>query len=235
MHSQGPTGETTRYNKAPENKGILARIDMATPDRRFQRLLKDLRPVFAEHQFLRQGQNFVIESPECWGVVNFQRSLYSVPGETSFTVNAGVASKKILSFCGEPANKAPRHYCCHWESRIGQLIPGNLDRWWTLSDERSHENITPELKDRIVRLVIPVVRGHLSEDGILRLWEGNNPGLFEYPRLKYKSILLAERGELKSLPQIFERIREICGSSLARAGAEEHIARMKRRYCLSIQ
>ena len=54
---------------------------MQSPDQQFQRLLKELRPTLAEEEFRRKGQNFVIESPDCWGMINFQKSLYSAPGQ----------------------------------------------------------------------------------------------------------------------------------------------------------
>jgi hypothetical protein len=96
----------------------------------FQRLLKDLRPALAERGFRRKSQNFVIESPQCWGIINFQKSLYSAAGQKTFTVNVAIAAKRILHFHDEPTDKPPLHYKCHWEVRLGQLIPGCSDRWW---------------------------------------------------------------------------------------------------------
>jgi len=92
---------------------------MPPSDLLFQRLLKDLRPVLAEHGFRRKSQNFVIESPQCWGIINFQKSLYSSAGRKRFTVNVAIAVKRILRFYGEPANAPPLHYKCHWEVRLG--------------------------------------------------------------------------------------------------------------------
>jgi hypothetical protein len=62
----------------------------------FQRLLKDLRPALAERGFRRKSQNFVIESPQCWGIIDFQKSLYSAAGQKTFTVNVAIAAKRIL-------------------------------------------------------------------------------------------------------------------------------------------
>ncbi len=203
---------------------------MQSPDRLLQRLLRELRPALAEQGFRRKSQNFIAESAECWGVINFQKSLYSSTGQKKFTVNLAIASKRVLRFYGEPSDRAPRYYACHWDIRIGQLIPGNLDRWWTLSDEQSFDAVAPEIMDFILRLAVPIIRDHLSEAGLLKLWGSKNPGRFEYPTLKHKAILLCERGEFDMLPHIFDRIREICRGGAAEAGAEEHIATVKHRY-----
>lgn len=196
-----------------------------------QRLLKGLRLVLAEHGFRRKSQNFVIESPDCWGVINFQKSLYSAPGQKTFTVNVAIAAKRVLRFQGEPADRPPLHYKCHWEVRLGELIPGCHDRWWTLSVETSFQSVMTEVQKLMTEKAVPIVKHHLTEEGLLALW-GKILGGFEYPRLKEKSILLAERNEFDELPRIFLRIREICRGGLAEVGAEKHIAEVERRFHL---
>lgn len=97
---------------------------MPSADLLFRRLLKDLRPALAERGFHRRSQNFVIESPECWGVINFQKSLYSSPEEKKFTVNVAIAVKRVLRFYSEPEDKPPLHYKCHWRSDSVSLFLG---------------------------------------------------------------------------------------------------------------
>ena len=196
----------------------------------FRRLLKELRPKLADYGFRRRSQNFVIESSQCWGVINFQKSLYSSAQEKRFTVNVAIAAKAVLRFYNEPDDKPPLHYKCHWEVRLGQLIPGRSDQWWTLSDRSSYSPIASEVENHIVELAVPMIRDHLTEEGLLELWNSKHFGGFEYPVLKYKSILLAERGELDKLPAIFDRILKICHEGPAHVRAEEHVAHLRRRY-----
>ena len=203
-------------------------------DLQFRRLLRELRPALADNGFHRKSQNFVIESPECWGVINFQKSLYSSRQQKRFTVNVAIAAKRVLRFYDEPEDKSPLHYKCHWEVRLGQLIPGSSDRWWTLSDEGSYPSVLAEVKELVTGRAIPIVKDHLSEERLLVLWD-KNVGGFEYPMLKHKSILLAERGSFTELPAVFERIREICRGSLAEPGAEQHILQIRQRFCLQVQ
>jgi hypothetical protein len=207
---------------------------MTSADSFFRQLLKDLRPSLARAGFRRTSQNFVIETPECWGIINFQKSLYSSAKEKKFTVNLAIASKRIFRFQGEPDNKPPRYYASHWQIRLGELAPTHSDLWWTLSDETSYKTVLPELEQLITVIAIPVIKSHLTEVTLLALWEEIFGG-FEYPVLKYKSILLAERGQFNQLPAIFQRIREICQGGLAEPGAEQHIARLKRHYGIQVE
>jgi hypothetical protein len=207
---------------------------MTSSELLFRRLLKELRPSIAKDGFRRHSQNFVIESHECWGVINFQKSLYSAANEKRFTVNVAIAAKRVLRFYGEPSDKAPQHWICHWRNRIGHSIPEGSDRWWALSDEASFHPIFAEVETLLVEKAVPMIKNHLTEEQLLALW-GENVGGFEYPMLKHKSILLAERGETAQLPRIFERIREICRGGPAHKHAEQHIALLKQRFNTALQ
>jgi len=207
---------------------------MPSADLLFLRLLKELRPTLAEYGFRRSSQNFVIESSECWGVINFQKSLYSSAQQKRFTINVAIAAKRVLRFYNEPDDKSPLHYKCHWEVRLGQLMPGSSDRWWALSDEASYPPVLSEVKELIVGRAVPIVKDHLTEERLLMLW-AENVGGFEFPMLKHRSILLAAQGKFTELPAVFERIREICRGGLAEPGAEQHIAQVRERFCLQVQ
>ena len=103
-----------------------------------------------------------------------------------------------------------------------------------MSDEASYEPVVTEVKELVVGRAVRVVKDHLSEEALFELWE-RIVGGFEYPMLKHKSVLLAERGELAELPAVFERIREICRGGLAETGAEQHIAQVRERFSLQVR
>jgi hypothetical protein len=60
----------------------------------FNNLLKDLRSLFKEKGFRSASQNFVLKSPECWLIVNFQKSRWFNTGEKTFYVNVAVTTKR---------------------------------------------------------------------------------------------------------------------------------------------
>jgi hypothetical protein len=184
---------------------------MASPDLLFRRLLKELRPSLGKERFRRHSQNFVIESDEYWGGINFQKSLCPSANEKRFTVNVAIAAKRVLRFYGDPSDKPPRHWKCHWQNRVGHFIPGAGDRWWTLSDEASYHPISAEVGTILVEEAVPMIRNHLTEEQLLALW-GENVGGFEYPILKHKSILLAEPGiDKPTWPDFREDSRNLSG------------------------
>lgn len=189
----------------------------------FQRLLQNLKPTFAINGFKKKSQNFISESSDCWGVINFQKSRYSNSNEKSFTLNLAVAAKRILAYCGEPANAAPPEYACHWHIRIGELMLDRKDKWWVLADESSFIAVETELQHALSQLAIPKVKQHLTEQGLQELWASKTPGSWEYPNLKNKSILLALDKKADELLPVLNRIREICKGTHAEAAAEQHI------------
>lgn len=144
---------------------------MNSPDQLFRRPLKELRLNLTAQGFRRSGQNFVIDSAECWGIINLQKSRYSLPEQQKFTINLAIAAKRILRFYGEPADRAPRHFTCHWQIRIGQLIPGTLDHWWVLSDEKSYAPAAAEVMQLVTTKAVGLIQEHLSERGLLQLWD----------------------------------------------------------------
>src|SRR5437016_2845457 len=153
--------------------------------------------------------------------------------EKSFTINLAMASKRILAYCGEATAAPPPAYACHWaNARIGSLMPDRRDKWWTLSDGSSYAPIASEVTKAVAKLAIPLLKPHLTEQGLLELWASKTPGGFELPNLKYKSILLALQNRFDELPQAFQRMREISAGNLADTGTQEHIARLKERFSL---
>src|SRR4051794_13864879 len=131
---------------------------MSSANLLFGQLLQDLRHRLATEGFRRKSQNFVIATSECWGIINFQKNLHSSSGEKRFTVNLAIAAKRILRFHGEPEDKPPLYYASHWQIRIGELIPGQTDRWWTLTDEASYAQVFPEVEELIASHAVPLIK-----------------------------------------------------------------------------
>jgi hypothetical protein len=205
---------------------------MSSAETLFQRLLKDLRPALAPSGFRRRSQNYICESPECWAVINFQKSQWSTVNEKRFTINLAIAAKRILAYQDLSTDAPPRSFACHWETRIGSLLPDNRDKWWTLSDESSYGAVESEVQNTLSEYAVPILKEHLSERGLLDLWSSKTPGNFELPSLKYKSILLSEQKQFDRLPEIFQRMRDISRGNLAAPGVEDHIAQLRRCFSL---
>jgi hypothetical protein len=84
----------------------------AETEKLFRSLLKELRPLFKEDGFRASSQNFILESDECWVIINFQKSRGVERDETTFYVNVAACSKRWLGIESRPADKVPRFYSC---------------------------------------------------------------------------------------------------------------------------
>jgi Domain of unknown function (DUF4304) len=98
----------------------------AETEKLFRSLLKELRPLFKGEGFRASNQNFVLESPECWVIINFQKSRWANRDETIFYVNVAACPKRWLGIASKPADKVPRFYSCDWRWRVEQFGPTRI-------------------------------------------------------------------------------------------------------------
>ena len=75
----------------------------------------------------------------------------------NFTVNVALAAKRILRFSEEPEDKPPLHYACHWENRIGHLVPGIGERI------SFHINLIDKVNKRYSSDCVPAMPGWMDE------------------------------------------------------------------------
>jgi hypothetical protein len=91
-------------------------------------------------------------------VVNVQSSRWSAAGEVQFTINVGVFFPEVHTLMDlgyGPGPRGPKESECTLRERIGMLMPGGEDRWWTVRpgswlralDGNSPERIAEELRD----------------------------------------------------------------------------------------
>lgn len=98
----------------------------------FKSLLKELQPLLKENGFRSSSQNFILESPERWVIINLQKSRYSDQDETTFYVNVAATSKRWLGLYSKPADKVPAYCACDWLWRAEYFGPDKGIQQWTL-------------------------------------------------------------------------------------------------------
>lgn len=188
----------------------------------FKRLLRELRPLFKEHGFRASGQNFILESNECWVMINFQRSQWSEPAETTFYVNVAACSKKWLGFEAKEAHKVPPYYSCDWGWRVEHFGPDKNIQSWTLRDEISFQATFTYLSDLFQRFVLPATKTMTADAELLK-----HTGGFEYPQLKTRAVILASTNQVDALRQTVATLVEKFGAA---AGTKEHLQLLRSRY-----
>lgn len=201
---------------------------MTDADQCFADVLKGLHPLLKQNGFRKSGQNFVLESSECWVVINLQKSRWSGPDEKTFYVNVAVTPKRLLAFDHEKSDKAPPHWRCAWNIRAEQLAPESTIQQWTVRDQASVSEVLEYLRILIGQFVIPKVKALLSEKDLLRMWADD--ARLGYPLLKARSVLLAAQGNGVDLERTLRRLKEEFGKGVVAEGVARHIARLQRDF-----
>ncbi len=142
-------------------------------DKYFLDVLKGLRPILKQNGFRPSSQNFILESSECWGIINLQKSRWSQANEKTFYVNVAITAKQLLAFDDDPTDKAPAHWKCIWNFRAEQLGPQPRIQQWTVRDEQTSTETLEYLKRLICEFVTPFIGRNMSENALLRKWATN--------------------------------------------------------------
>ena len=75
-------------------------------------------------------------------VINLQRSKHSSRERILFTINLGVASKRLLALERHPSDiSTVKEYECHWRERLDSLCLDEINKWW----EVDHASVLTEV------------------------------------------------------------------------------------------
>jgi len=126
-----------------------------------QSVLRDLlrrrvAPVLRAQGYAGSGQDFHRTIDGNWAAINVQRDRYSTSAEVPFTINLGTASVVVRKEDGHPPDEPAREVECHWRFRVGELLPGRTDTWWT---------VRASMREEEVDLLGDTTAGHLVELG----------------------------------------------------------------------
>lgn len=194
-------------------------------NRLFKSLLKELRPFFKENGFRASSQNFILESAECWVIVNFQRSRWADPDETTFHVNVAACSKRWLGFYDKPADKVPPYCGCDWRWRAEHFGPDKNIQQWTLRDPASLQKTLSYLRQLFQEFVLPATMTITTEADLLR-----HQGGFEYPQLKTRAVILAATNQVAALKQTVAMLVEKFGSGATGQRTRDHLEVLRSKY-----
>jgi hypothetical protein len=171
---------------------------------KYKKLIDILTPALKEKGFTKYRHRFYLRIENNWGIIDFQKSTKSTSNSVIFTVNLGIASKRILEkFSQIPEGKKPDIWDCQWQVRLGHVLGINKDLWWTINEETSIDQLSEQLKEYILDYGVPEILKYISDDSLRDLWlSGKSPSLTKIQRLRYLSILLKEIGPQNLLDTI---------------------------------
>ena len=89
---------------------------------KFDELIAQVKPLFKDNGFTKNGLNFYKNTPEFIYVVNFQKSSGNTAFETRFYVNCGIYGAFLAVATGKESISKPKEYECHFRDRISSII-----------------------------------------------------------------------------------------------------------------
>ncbi|EMG31399.1 DUF4304 domain-containing protein [Campylobacter showae] len=93
---------------------------------KFDELIAQVKPLFKDNGFTKNGLNFYKNTPHFIYVVNFQKSSGNTAFETRFYVNCGIHGAFIDAATGKEFISKPKEYECHFRDRISSIIDSKI-------------------------------------------------------------------------------------------------------------
>ena len=116
---------------------------------KFDELIAQVKPLFKDNGFTKNGLNFYKNTPEFIYVVNFQKSSGNTAFETRFYVNCGIYGAFIDAATGKETISKPKEYECHFRDRISS-IAGSKTAYYEINENTDTaalcENLTNDLR-----------------------------------------------------------------------------------------
>jgi Domain of unknown function (DUF4304) len=190
----------------------------------YSRLLSEAGRYLKSEGFTRRGHSFLLETLDGWAFVAFQKSRKSTPTEILFTINLGVASRRLLEFFADGSDSI-KLADAHWRVRVGYLLPEQRDVWWTIGPSTKSESLFAEIELALSRAVAEVKR-HLDDQVLRDMWSSErSPGLTDLQRLMHLSVLLKIIGPADDLAGVLAKLRESDHGGLERIAIRQHLKR----------
>ena len=116
---------------------------------KFDGLIAQVKPLFKDNGFTKNGLNFYKNTPEFIYVVNFQKSSGNSAFETRFYVNCGIYGAFIDGSTRKETVLKPKEYECHFRDRISSLI-GSKEAYYEINENTDTaalcENLASDLR-----------------------------------------------------------------------------------------
>ena len=188
-------------------------------------ILKTIAPVLRELGFDHKDDMFYLRREGNVALVEFQKSRESKPDAILFTVNLGILSSRLLEFFSDRSpSSEPLFDQCHWQMRLGFLMPEQQDKWWTLTLATDTEILGQELASVLHNIAMPVIEQHIRDEALRDLWlSGQSPGLTDIQRLMNLSVLLRIHGPQARLGEIIQELRRASANKPSALMVEHHI------------
>lgn len=191
---------------------------MIPPREIYGELLTQVGSLLASHGFRRARTTFHRRLANGnWTIVNFQTSSKSSQTQVVFTINLGAASNLLARFFdGQRLSKPPTVDRCHWNTRLGFLLPDRQDIWWVIDRETDPNRIKKKVVNLLRDDALPILEVVSSDEGLRDLWlqrRESSPFVPDLTRYEYLIVLTTALGPPEAKEMAIAQMREIAAKS----------------------
>ena len=125
-------------------------------------ILKDhIAPFLKDHDFKKNGANFVRPLCDCSDAINLQKSQWNTADEAQFAINLGIYWPEVQkNFGAQKLVPFPNVAQCTVQERLGRLLKGS-DFWWSVSPQCNASALGKEVVEALINYGIPwLENGH---------------------------------------------------------------------------
>lgn len=107
--------------------------------------------------FQRHSTHFARQFGESLQVINIQSSKWNTKDSGKFTLNVGAHFSKIgsLLYGKDPMPANPKESRCIIRTRVGTLMPGRGDHWWTVTPETDVQQTAGDVAAACADYILP--------------------------------------------------------------------------------
>ena len=163
---------------------------------KFDELIAQVKPLFKDNGFTKNGLNFYKNTPEFIYVVNFKKSSGNTAFETRFYVNCGIYGAFVGAATGKETVLKPKEYECHFRDRIS-FIEGSKTPYYEINENTDTASLCENLASDL-RAVFSFFEEIKTERNLIDLMLERNglaviDRLFEYLLIMHEQEILIRR------------------------------------------
>lgn len=194
----------------------------------FNDLVRRLGEALRARDFEHRGSRFTRRNGSGnHQIVELQRSSKSKGSEVVFTINVGTFLGRLAAFF--PARHDPPGVSdSHWSERLGFLLPGRKDRWWTVGPNTDVAELADALIEGLCGYALPALERYSVDEQLRDLWLSKQaPNLTELQRLLHLSVLLHDIGPSEELASVISELRAVSAGRPSAGVVARHLEKLE--------
>lgn len=144
---------------------------MTSAQDEFRRFLRGIvSPAMRSAGLKGSAGHYQLPSPAWFVLIAFQKSKYSTASTVEFTINLKAMSRQVWDRARANMTWLPkvptanfRYPVAEWSVRIGHLMPGTQDHWWSLRPGQPLDQLAVEVIGTLNDYGLPALRSAVAQ------------------------------------------------------------------------